>query len=179
MVAGMEFRHATAADAPAVAALHTASWAIAYRHVLDADWLDNQLAQNRHAVWHGRFARPDAAMRVLLAEDGDGLAGFACLMLVGDPQWGSHVDNLHVRPGLKGHGLGRRLLAAAAQTALNEAPGLGLDLYVYTANTRARGFYARLGGADVGEWVEDAPDGSRQPVRRIWWADPRHLLEPA
>ena len=78
-------------------------------------------------------------------------------------------------PGGHGQGLGRQLLAAAARLALASAPRRGLDLYVYTANTPARGFYARAGGQDMGEWLETAPDGSSQLVRRIWWADPAVL----
>jgi ribosomal protein S18 acetylase RimI-like enzyme len=179
MLAMMNLRLAQPADAAAIAALHTASWAIAYADVFAADWLANDLAADRLRVWTARFAAPDPAMQVLLAEDHDGLAGFACLLLGADPEWGSHVDNLHVRPGRQGQGLGRRLLAESAQMALAHAPGLGLDLYVYTANTAARGFYARLGGADVTEWTEIAPDGSQQCVRRIWWPDPTALLEPA
>ena len=35
----MHFRLALPADAPAIAALHAASWAIAYDHILRADWL--------------------------------------------------------------------------------------------------------------------------------------------
>jgi ribosomal protein S18 acetylase RimI-like enzyme len=141
----------------------------------EADLLDGQ----RTDVEELTEILTDPARIMLLAEDADGLAGFVSLFLAADPQWGTHVDNLHVRPGLKGQGLGRRLLGAAARLALAEAPGQGLDLFVYTANTAARGFYARLGGADVTEWLETAPDGSRQPVRRIWWPDPAALLEPA
>jgi ribosomal protein S18 acetylase RimI-like enzyme len=179
MVAPMSFRLAQPTDAPAIAALHAASWATTYADILSADWLANDVAANRLHVWTQRFAARDPALRVLLAQDDEGLAGFVSLFLAADPQWGTHVDNLHVRPGLKRQGLGRRLLGAAARLALAEAPGQGLDLFVYTANTAARGFYARLGGADVTEWLETAPDGSRQPVRRIWWPDPAALLEPA
>jgi ribosomal protein S18 acetylase RimI-like enzyme len=171
----MHLRPATAADAPAIAALHTASWQAAYAHILAPDWLANALPADRLRVWSDRFAAPDPAMRVLLAEDADGLAGFVCLLLAADPHWGSHVDNLHVRPALKGQGLGRRLLAAAAQSALTEAPGLGLDLHVYAANTEARGFYRRLGGLESLAEKETAPDGSQQRYQRIWWPNPAAL----
>ncbi len=175
----MHFRLATAADAPAIAALHSESWRAAYAHILRADWLAHHLAADRLDVWTGRFAPQDPALRVVLAQDDDGLAGFASLFLAADPHWGSHVDNLHVRPGLNGTGLGRRLLAQAARLALAEAAGQGLDLFVYSANTAARGFYARLGGRETDEWPETAPDGSRQMVWRVWWPDPARLLEPA
>ena len=175
----MHFRLALPADAPAIAALHAASWAIAYAHILRADWLAQDLAADRLSVWTERFAAPDPAMRVLLAKDEDGLAGFVCIFLAADPLWGSHVDNLHVRPGLKGQGLGRRLLGAAARLALAEAPGAGLDLHVFAANTAARGFYARVGGQEGPLDKEIAPDGSRQAYCRVWWPDPTILLEPA
>jgi ribosomal protein S18 acetylase RimI-like enzyme len=175
----MHLRLALPADAPAIAALHSASWAIAYAHILHADWLSQDLAADRLHVWTERFAAPDPTMRVLLADDHDGLAGFACIFLAADPHWGSHVDNLHVRPGLKGQGLGRRLLGAAARLALAEAPGAGLDLHVFAANTAARGFYARVGGQEGPLDKEIAPDGSRQAYCRVWWPDPTILLEPA
>ena len=101
----MHFRLALPADTPAIAALHAASWAIAYDHILRADWLAQDMAADRLRVWTERFAVPDPTMRVLLAEDHDGLAGFVCIFLAADPHWGSHVDNLHVRPGRKGLGL--------------------------------------------------------------------------
>ncbi|MFZ4382151.1 MAG: GNAT family N-acetyltransferase, partial [Sandarakinorhabdus sp.] len=119
----MSFRLAQPADAPAIAALHAASWATTYADILSADWLANDVAANRLHVWTQRFAARDPALRVLLAQDDEGLAGFVSLFLAADPQWGTHVDNLHVRPGLKGQGLGRRLLGAAARLALAEAPG--------------------------------------------------------
>ena len=175
----MRFRFAQPADAPAIAALHRDSWAAAYAHILSPDWLAHELAGNRLRVWTERFAAPDPAMRVLLAEDESGLSGFVCLFLGADPQWGSHVDNLHVRPGSQGQGLGRRLLGAAAQIAVIETPGQSLELHVYAANTAARGFYTRLGGVESRAEKQLAPDGSQQSYLRLWWPDPAALLEPA
>lgn len=172
----MGLRDATAADAAAIAALHTASWQTAYAHILDAGWLANALPADRLQVWTQRFGAADPGMRVLLAEDGEGLAGFVCLFVAADPHWGSHVDNLHVRPQLRGNGLGRRLLAAAAQIALEEAPGLGLDLHVYAANVAARSFYRRLGGLESLAEKETAPDGSQQRYQRVWWPNPQALV---
>lgn len=175
MIAAMHLRTALPADAPAIAALHAASWATAYAHILSADWLAQDLAADRRRVWADRFAAPDPAMRVVLAEDDAGLAGFVCLFLAADPHWGAHVDNLHVRPALKGQGLGRRLLGAAARIVLDETPGDGLDLHVFAANTAARGFYVRLGGVEGPLEKEIAPDGSRQEYLRLWWPDPEVL----
>ena len=175
----MHVRPALPADAPAIAALHAASWAIAYAHILRADWLSQDLVTDRLRVWTERFAAPDPTMRVLLAEDHDGLAGFVCIFTAADPHWRSHVDKLHVRPGLKGQGLGRRLLGAAARLALDETPDAGLDLHVFAANTAARGFYARMAGVEGPLEKETAPDGSRQAYCRVWWPDPAILLEPA
>ena len=63
--------------------------------------------------------------------------------------------------------------------ALAEAPGAGLDLHVFAANTAARGVYARMGGVEGPLEKEIAPDGSRQAYCRVWWPDPTILLEPA
>lgn len=55
----MHFRLALPADTPAIAALHAASWAIAYDHILRADWLAQDMAADRLRVWTERFAVPD------------------------------------------------------------------------------------------------------------------------
>lgn len=60
------------------------------------------------------------------------------------------IDNLHVRPDLKGKGIGRALLA----DAMLRAQGAGLTsayLSVLDGNHRARHFYERLGGRYAAE----------------------------
>jgi ribosomal protein S18 acetylase RimI-like enzyme len=93
---------------------------------------------------------PGASFRALVAEGG-GAAGFAGAVLMspifstvkGGP--GVYVSDLWVAPGLRGSGLGRRLLAAAAEAARAEWGARHLKLTVYDDNPRARAFYERLG----------------------------------
>ena len=72
------------------------------------------------------------------------------------------IDQLYVDPDFTGRGLGSCLLAVA-----KAASPVGLDLWTFQANTRARRFYERHGFAAVamteGENEEGAPD-----VRYRW-----------
>ncbi|CAH1000890.1 hypothetical protein LEM8419_01936 [Neolewinella maritima] len=139
-------RPATPADAPRIAALHTRSWQENYTADMSADYLQGEAAAERLAVWTERFAAPDPGMRVLLAEEGDELLGFACIFLDHDPQAGTLLDNLHVRADQQGKGLGKQLMQAVATLAQQEAHSDQLYLWVLNNNTRARTVYLRLGG---------------------------------
>ena len=81
-----------------------------------------------------------------------------------DATWGTLVDNLHVLPGLKGRGIGRRLLEAAAHETRRRFPDDGIYLFVFEANAAARRFYASVGGREV-ERRGVEPPGRRNPRR--------------
>lgn len=85
------------------------------------------------------------------------LGGFAYLV----PQEDGRIllDNLHVRPGLTGTGLGRRLLRRAFAWAASEHPGRPVYLEVLRDNARATAFYSRQGGRPTGERTERFPAG--------------------
>lgn len=104
------FRVACASDDLRVAELHTASWRSAYRGLLSDAYLDGDILAERGRLWEQRLAQPSGRQLVLLAEEGEALLGFVCVLLDEEPAWGAYLDNLHVRPGLTGRGLGRRLL---------------------------------------------------------------------
>lgn len=171
-------RIADAADAPAIAALHAASWSLTYAEVLNPDYLREDVPAERLAVWQRRFASPAPNQAVFVAEQAGSLVGFACVFVAEHAEWGSYLDNLHVAASHHGQGLGRALLAAAAAACERRQSGLGLYLSVNQANRRAQAFYAALGARNAAEAVWQAPDGSAVPTFRFAWplATPLALL---
>src|SRR5215467_14688607 len=106
----MIFRDATTDDSLAIAHLHAESWRSAYRGTFSDDFLESRVHQERREEWQARFSGAERdPFFVLLAESSGHLAGFACVFPDRDPLWGSYLDNLHVAPGLTGHGIGRQL----------------------------------------------------------------------
>jgi GNAT superfamily N-acetyltransferase len=170
----MHLREATAADASAIAALHTASWRDAYRTIFDAAYLAGPVVQDRIDVWTERFNSPSPAQHVIVAEEDGKLVGFVCVFGARDETWGSLVDNLHVLPHLKGKGAGKLLLQSGARWASRAYPSAGLHLWVYEANEGACRFYDRMGGQNV-ERTTKSTHGGTAPIFRYWWADPAAL----
>ncbi|SDU70663.1 GNAT family N-acetyltransferase [Jiangella alkaliphila] len=164
-------------DAAAVADLQAQSWRATYRGILPDDFLDGDLVAERRAKWTRRFA-DRAGMLTVLARDADGaVAGFAHSVLDDDAEWGTLLDNLHVRPGLKRQGIGRRLLAETAARLRVIVPGSRMYLWVIEANEAARRFYAAVGGEEAGRdvWDEHGPE---VPIVRMGWRSLDSLAEP-
>ena len=163
-------RLAHVSDEPAVARLHADSWRTAYRGILRDDFLDGAVVANRRELWSARFAEINRTDQLILVSEECGeIQAFACAYLDADPEWGTLVDNLHVVPGLKGKGLGRKLMAAVAEDVQRHALHPVLHLWVYEQNDQARRFYERLGGLVSTCVAEPAPDGSRVNVLRYGW----------
>lgn len=163
---------AAAADVPAIAALHAESWQTAYRGMLPDAFLDGPVYQDRLAVWNTRMSKPSPGQYVLKAVAGGELGGFACLFLHRDEEWGTLLDNLHVRPALKRSGIGGRLLQACLAHVRSAAPGERMHLWVFEANVDARSFYERNGGTIAGERTIEIVPGCRVPELRYAWDAP-------
>jgi GNAT superfamily N-acetyltransferase len=165
------------ADESAIARLHADSWRAAYRGILGDDFLDDSVVANRRELWRTRFSEIDRTDQLILVGEEHGeIQAFACAFLDADPEWGTLLDNLHVLPGLKGRGLGRRLLSAVAENIRRHGLHSMLHLWVYEQNVQARGFYERLGGIVSGCVGEAAPDGSHVNVLRYGWRELSLLL---
>ena len=65
--ADLHLRTAVAADAAAIARIHTESWQLDYRDILKHAYLDDEAPAERLALWLSRMGG-DAPPRVLLAE---------------------------------------------------------------------------------------------------------------
>ena len=86
-----------------------------------------------------------------------------------DAHWGTLVDNLHVRLGHQGRGLGRRLLAASAIWSRERYQDALLHLWVLEANAKARRFYELLGAQPQESAVHEPPGGGSVTTWRYVW----------
>lgn len=163
-------RPATASDASAIAALHTASWRDAYADILDPDFLAGPIEADRLALWGGRLAEADDDLIVHVAEAEDReIVGFICAFRNADPEWGSLIDNLHVSPRMRGNGLGETLLRSTASLLASRGARGGLHLWVFEANTAGLRFYERLGGKVVGKTVDRMAAARGKTSLRVHW----------
>lgn len=165
----VSYRFAEVTDTQAIAALHTQSWRQTYRGILRNEYLDGNIAKERHLVWQKRLAAPAANQRILIAEEDGQLVGFSCLFLDEDPQLGTLIDNLHVVPALKGQGIGLGLMREAARQVIPQATQPGFYLMVYEANRPAVQFYDRVGGKSVGAEEHETPGGGQATILRYAW----------
>ena len=182
------------ADVSAVAALHYASWRVAYADVFPEAYLngdgdaskdhnsgssdDSQknsgggLRQHMQDMWaaRARDCIPDAAQwRLVLAEAGAALAGFVCVNATEEREHGVLLDNLHVAAAFRRRGIARALVGFAADFVARAFPQQPMHLTCLAANEVARPFYAALGGElrDGPVW---RPEGGKPAscVRYVW-----------
>jgi GNAT superfamily N-acetyltransferase len=93
--------------------------------------------------------------RVLIAESGEQVAGFALYFFNYSTflcKPGIYLEDLFVRPQFRGAGVGRALLDAVEQRARERGCGR-LEWSVLDWNTRAKSFYEEFGAGPRGGWT--------------------------
>lgn len=156
------FRAATPDDAPALGALHVASWRESYAGILPDAMLADLSADARAEMWAAVLGNASAGTTVHVAEQGNRLIGFGCCNPQRDPAlvaqgFGGEIGAIYVLAASQGAGVGRALMRCMANSLIAQGHG-GASLWVLRENRPARGFYARLGGEPVGERTEETPD---------------------
>jgi GNAT superfamily N-acetyltransferase len=169
----LEIRAAQIADAASIAALHAESWLETFGDVLSDEYRSGPIFEDRKAVWQERLSTPLANQFVVVAEEGQRLAAFVCAYGADDARWGTLLDNLHVHSEWQGRGLGRSLMARAADWCATRYPDIGLYLLVLEQNSRARAFYEQMGATDVGGETWVPPGFLDAPSRRYAWTRDR------
>jgi ribosomal protein S18 acetylase RimI-like enzyme len=171
-----EIRFALASDADAIAQLHVLSWRGSYRGILPDAYLDGDVEAERADAWARYFDEPPPGAVAFVAPGaGQSLDGFIALEAGHERGYDAVIENLHVAPGARGCGLGKKLLATAA-THLIGAGGASTCLWVYDANRAAIDFYKAIGGViDAREF--DPFAGADAPHSRIGWRDIRVLRD--
>lgn len=145
-------RRAAAADASAVADVYLASFHATY---------DFPLAHTDDEVRRWIRDVVVATRETWVAIDGDG-GPVVAMMVVGPGE----LDQLYVAPDRLGRGIGRRLLEQAQRSS-----PVGLALFTFQVNARARRFYERNGF--VATWFGDgtANEEGQPDVRYAWRPD--------
>ena len=165
----MTIRPATAGDLDAIAALHVESWRASYRGILPDAFLDGAVEDDRASHWFELMATTGCGRAILVAETEDGLAGFVSVARSSEDGFDAFIEHIHVRPDLKGAGIGRRLLAEAVYRLI--AMGCrSAYLLVFDGNREAIGFYERLGGETMPFGMEDIA-GCSIARSRVAWQD--------
>jgi len=144
--AGTVIRSARPEDVPTIVSLIRA---LAVYEKLESECHADEAALRAHLFG------PRPAAEVILAEHDAEVAGFALFFhnystFLTKP--GIYLEDLFVRPEVRGAGIGRALLSRLAQIALERGCGR-LEWSVLDWNTPAIGFYERLGASPMTEWT--------------------------
>src|SRR5882762_4315778 len=115
-------RNASSNDIEAIAVLHADSWRRHYRGAFSDIFLDGEVVAERRMAWSERLTDTNANHFTIVADHNGEVVGFVHMILDKDPDWGALLDNLHVTYQLKRHGIGRRLLIAAARELTQRRP---------------------------------------------------------
>ena len=135
-------------DAPAIARVHVATWRSAYRGLLPDDFLASLSQAHYEERWRRNLS--DGAARIYVAEDVDGVVGFASggPERAGEDGYAGELYAIYILENAQGRGHGRRLVQAVVG-GLRELGRRNMIVWVLRDNSAARGFYERLGGVYV------------------------------
>lgn len=142
----VKVRAGVPADVPLIAAL--------VRDLADYERLPAQCHADADAMARHLFG-PDPAAEVLIAEVDDVPVGFALFFPTFSTfraQRGLWLEDLFVAPTHRGQGVGRALLRAVAQRAVDRGCGR-LEWSVLDWNTSAIAFYTGLGADLLQDWT--------------------------
>ena len=132
--------------------MHVDTWRTAYRDIVPEDHLAGLSYDESERLWRGLI---EAGGCVFVAEDGDGIFGFASggrreRFSRELNEYEGELKTLYVLPSHQGAGAGGRLVGAVTRHLVER----GVDsmlLWVFADNASARGFYESLGGTIVAE----------------------------
>lgn len=178
MSPNITLRAATSSDWEAIAALHAEASRVAYAGILDPHYLAVTIKVEKRQLWHDRLVtNVDTCARKIMVADAQGaLAGFACLLLEYEPEWGVYLHNLYTDEHWRGQGIARLTLAAAIRQLPEIDLQRPLHLTALALNAPARAIYDKWGGKIVETLVQDFKGTSSVGVVRYQWPSCATLL---
>jgi ribosomal protein S18 acetylase RimI-like enzyme len=167
IMSSISIRDARPEDMDDIAMLHANSWMIAYRGLLSDQYLDNDLQGERKKYWAQKLPTIRGKEFVLVAERDQEIIGFVAVLDKPEAGYDALVDNLHVRPDLKGQGIGGLLLKAMAKRLI-ETGRRSYYLTVLVGNTSAEKFYLAKGGVPRDISTREFGGKKVQITRFVW-----------
>ena len=139
-------RSATPADAAAIAQVRVDAWRTTYKGMIPDAYLAAMKVEDSTVLWTKVLAAGPNSSSVFVAENADGVVGFAAGHLLAKPKHGldAELSAVYLVREAQRAGVGQRLVAtvAAAQRAHGAT---GLIVWVIAGNKPARAFYEKLG----------------------------------
>ncbi len=171
-------------DAEAIAWIQIRSWRIAYQHIIHRSYLDDELNLDRQQeLWEARLGGKERE-GIFIARKNGHIAGFAFYgssRNMKEEQLEDHAElyAIYVEPDFFGEGIGKRLLLACGQAAVDrgfEAMFVG----VLADNYRGRGFYEHMGAQLMADSEEEQLVGGKTylEVKYEWKSLKSNLLFP-
>lgn len=165
-------RKANLSDAESIAQILVHSWQVNFKGIVPEDYL-NQMNQEKISMGIRKSIEMNSLFVATAGEEIVGFAGCGSNRIQGHSQYDAELHAIHVLPGNKGSGFGRKLFNAA-QNSLIEQGYKRMMLSVFEENT-AKIFYEKLGGDFIG--VRSVEYGGKESVERLygWNLDWRDL----
>ncbi|HET9592891.1 MAG TPA: GNAT family N-acetyltransferase [Solirubrobacterales bacterium] len=160
-------RSARADERLDIARVHVRSWQVAYRGLIDDDFLDSLQPEQRVDWYHVDPPSP-ADPQTIVALAGEQIVGFSSFGPTrdADAESAGEIYALYVDPGRWSAGVGRRLLEETRRR-LAEAGFADAVLWVLRGNETAERFYRADGWKLDGATRMEDPYGPRVEVRRF------------
>jgi GNAT superfamily N-acetyltransferase len=166
----IEIRAAEVSDAGAIAAVHVASWQVAYRDLLPEGVLAGLSVAGREQMWSAILGEPSPRSAIYVAARCGAVLGFASIGVSRDGDAGGDVGELsalYLQPRHWRQGIGRRLHAAVV-AGLGDLGFSTATLWVLEGNDRALRFYEQTGWVEDGQFkVDRGPGGVELRERRM------------
>ena len=162
----LKLRPAAPTDAPEILAL--------IRELADYEHLLHEVDATREGL-HAALFGPSPRVFCDLAEQDGGIAGFALWFYSFSTFRGRHgiyLEDLFVRPAMRGRGIGRALLSGLASRCLREDLAR-LEWSVLDWNEPALAFYRTLGARGMTDWIPHRVTG--EALLTLARGDPKTL----